>query len=48
LNCLEISPCAGWMNDNAAIRDATTARAMELNEVYKDIIATKKWKNFDI
>jgi len=24
LNCLEISPCWGWMNSNATIREMTT------------------------
>jgi acyloxyacyl hydrolase len=48
LNCLEISPCWGWMNSDAAARDGTTARAVELNDVYRDIIATTTFKNFDI
>ena len=37
LNCLEISPCSGWMNSNATLRNATTARAVELSEVCEDI-----------
>jgi len=48
LNCLDTSPCWGWMNTNSTIREATTQRAHELNNVYKDIIATTTFNNFDI
>lgn len=48
LNCMDTSPCAGWMNTSEAARDGTLKRANELNDVYKELIATKKWKNFDI
>ena len=30
LNCLEISPCAGWMNSNESIRDALSETAAEM------------------
>jgi len=38
LNCNVKSPCFGWMNNDADIRDATTYRAEELNRVYREII----------
>lgn len=48
LNCLEISPCWGWMNSDKSARDGTTARAMELNKAYLELIEQNKFKNFDI
>ena len=48
LNCLETSPCAGWMNTDKAIRDATTTRARELSNVYSTIIAKKSYRNFNM
>jgi len=47
LNCLHISPCWGWMNKNATVRNMTQTRANELNAVYLDIIANYTWTNFD-
>jgi hypothetical protein len=38
LNCLKLSPCAGWMNQNASIRAATTEHAMLLNQQYPKVI----------
>lgn len=37
LNCLSISPCRGWMNSNETLRNATTARAVELSAVLQKI-----------
>eukprot|EP01094_Clydonella_sp_ATCC50884_P007385 TRINITY_DN1655_c0_g1_i1.p1 TRINITY_DN1655_c0_g1~~TRINITY_DN1655_c0_g1_i1.p1 ORF type:complete len:545 (-),score=164.11 TRINITY_DN1655_c0_g1_i1:102-1736(-) len=48
LNCLEVSPCWGWMNSNATVRNATSARAAELNKVYTKVIQEKQYKNFDM
>jgi acyloxyacyl hydrolase len=48
LNCNVKSPCSGWMNNDASTRDSTTFRAQELNAVYKEIIATHKFSNFDV
>eukprot|EP01006_Ploeotia_vitrea_P063389 TRINITY_DN85441_c0_g1_i1.p1 TRINITY_DN85441_c0_g1~~TRINITY_DN85441_c0_g1_i1.p1 ORF type:complete len:579 (+),score=59.10 TRINITY_DN85441_c0_g1_i1:180-1739(+) len=31
LNCLDVSPCWGWMNSNETVRNLTYKRAMELN-----------------
>ena len=35
LNCLQVSPCYGWMNSNATMRELTTQRAMELTQLMK-------------
>lgn len=48
MNCLEISPCWGWMNTNQTIRDASTARAHEYNQVYQGIIQSNHFENFDL
>jgi len=48
MNCLQISPCQGWMNTNATMRNLTTERANELNAVYDMIIANNTFKNFDM
>jgi acyloxyacyl hydrolase len=48
LNCLQISPCFGWMNSNSTIRDQSTAQAMLLNEQYATIMKTEKFNNFDL
>jgi len=38
LNCLEVSPCWGWMNSNATIRSTTQQIANNLSAVYDEII----------
>ena len=48
LNCLNISPCWGWLNSNDTVREFTTKRAQNLSLVYKEIIAEKQYKNFDM
>jgi len=48
LNCLEISPCWGWMNENETVRNYTSARAAQLSLVYNDIISGHKYLNFDM
>jgi len=48
LNCLETSPCFGWMNSNSTIRDESSAHAAQLNEQYQEIMATKQFENFDL
>jgi len=48
LNCLQISPCFGWMNSDAYWRNATSQRAAELNEVYDIIMSNNTFKNFDM
>lgn len=48
LSCLDVSPCWGWLNTNATVRNLTTARAMQLNQVYGKIIKERQgtYKNF--
>jgi len=50
LECLQISPCNGWMSSNATLRNLTTDRAMELNAVYPLVIRelTGRLKNIRI
>ena len=48
LNCLQISPCAGWLNTNASVRNATTTRAKALTGVLQDLAKTQKYRNFDL
>ena len=48
LNCLDTSPCWGWMNSNQTIRDASSARAFQYNAAYAQIIAAETYKNFDL
>ncbi len=48
LNCLQISPCAGWLNTNASIRKATTERATALSGVLQELAKTEKYRNFDL
>eukprot|EP00039_Didymoeca_costata_P019377 m.337296 g.337296 ORF g.337296 m.337296 type:complete len:579 (+) comp18097_c0_seq1:203-1939(+) len=38
LNCLGISPCTGWMNANATLRNLTTQRAEELSGVLSGLV----------
>lgn len=45
LNCLEISPCFGWLNSNATWRNLTTQRAMQLNDAFKKVVANNTFKN---
>lgn len=47
LNCLDISPCWGWMNTNSTIRNTTTAIAESLSAQYDNIFAQNTFKNFD-
>ncbi|XP_067652318.1 acyloxyacyl hydrolase-like isoform X3 [Haliotis asinina] len=42
LNCLDVSPCRGWLQTNETIRNMTAVRAAELSNVLKDIAATEK------
>lgn len=38
LQCVKSSPCAGWMNTDASVRDATTAHAKKLSAIYPEIV----------
>jgi acyloxyacyl hydrolase len=48
MNCMEVSPCLGWLNSNQTMREATTERAHELDAVYEKIVETQAstFKNF--
>lgn len=45
LNCLEISPCFGWLNSNGTWRNLTTQRAMQLNDAFRKVVANNTFKN---
>ena len=49
LNCLQVSPCFGWLNSDGAIRRQTTEWANKLNDQYRKIQAQSKtlFKNID-
>jgi len=38
LNCLEVSPCAGWMNSNKTVRDALSGTAAAMRDKLPIII----------
>lgn len=44
LNCMELSPCAGWMNSNQTIRDALSATAAQMTAQHPIIIEETKGK----
>jgi acyloxyacyl hydrolase len=46
-NCIGTTFCWGWLNSNETVRNLTTERAFQLNQVYRDIVTTYKAKNFD-
>ena len=46
LNCLDISPCFGWLNNNETWRNFTSERAFELNTALKALVANETFKNF--
>ncbi len=49
LNCLEVSPCWGWLNSNATVRNYTDNYAAMLSTLYQQIINENpgRWSNFD-
>lgn len=48
LNCLDISPCYGWMNSNETVRNFTSDRAFALTAVMKDVVEKAKHESFDL
>lgn len=50
LNCMDISPCWGWMNSNETVRNTTWEIASSLNAQLPRLVNDTKgtWKNFDI
>jgi len=39
LNCVEVSPCWGWMNSNETVRNISQGIANSLNDVYRDLVS---------
>lgn len=48
LNCLEISPCWGWLNSNATVRLETQKRADELSLVYQAVMNNNSYQHFNM
>ena len=48
LNCLEVSPCFGWMNSNETWRNITYEHAMQLNSVLKDLVSNSSFTNYKL
>lgn len=50
MECLEISPCMGWMSSDPERRRFTSERAQNLTLVAEDIVASQKnnFKNFEL
>ena len=47
LECLEVSPCMGWLTGNSTLRDLSSERARELTMAAKQIVNDYPvWKNF--
>lgn len=46
LNCLDVSPCFGWLNSNETWRNITSDRAFELNAALKALVANETFMNF--
>ncbi|XP_077983383.1 acyloxyacyl hydrolase-like [Glandiceps talaboti] len=48
LECLQISPCTGWMSSNETLRNLTSERAMNLTKVLQDVAKTSSYKNYNV
>eukprot|EP01050_Picozoa_sp_SAG11_P009631 SAG11_NODE_920_length_6544_cov_10.456323_2_plen_582_part_00 len=50
MSCLGVNPCWGWLNSNATWRNATQARADELNAMYGRLVAQRRgsFQNFEL
>ncbi|NXK55791.1 AOAH hydrolase, partial [Chauna torquata] len=48
LNCLQVSPCSGWLTANETLRNLTSERALQLSNVLKEIARSEKFANFDV
>jgi len=47
LECLEISPCLGWLSSNATLRAFTQQRANDLSQAVQEATLSYKPTNFD-
>ncbi|NXT81376.1 AOAH hydrolase, partial [Zapornia atra] len=48
LDCLQVSPCSGWLTSNETLRNLTSERAVQLSNVLKGIATSEKFANFDV
>uniref|UniRef100_A0A8D0YFV0 Acyloxyacyl hydrolase n=1 Tax=Sus scrofa TaxID=9823 RepID=A0A8D0YFV0_PIG len=48
LNCLQVSPCHGWMSSNRTLRTLTSERAEQLSSTLKRIATSQKFANFNL
>ncbi|NXC56947.1 AOAH hydrolase, partial [Aleadryas rufinucha] len=48
LDCLQVSPCSGWLTPNETLRNLTSERALQLSNVLKEIARSEKFANFDV
>ncbi|NXS57099.1 AOAH hydrolase, partial [Brachypteracias leptosomus] len=48
LDCLQVSPCSGWMTSNETLRNLTSERALQLSNVLEEIARSEKFTNFDV
>ncbi|XP_062500916.1 acyloxyacyl hydrolase-like [Corticium candelabrum] len=48
LNCLEISPCFGWLNTDEKWRNQTTQRGKELNSALKRLLDDMTFTNLEV
>ena len=48
LNCLQISPCFGWLNSNESVRNATSKRAALLSKVLENVAKAERYSSFDL
>ena len=48
LECLEVSPCMGWMSSNETLRMVTTDHAVKLSNVAKNIAETENYDHFNM
>ena len=48
--CLKVTPCIGWLNNNATMRQLTTQRAQNLSRTMHDFAKANKhrWANMEI
>eukprot|EP00490_Sorites_sp_Unknown_P029645 CAMPEP_0114684752 /NCGR_PEP_ID=MMETSP0191-20121206/59534_1 /TAXON_ID=126664 /ORGANISM="Sorites sp." /LENGTH=160 /DNA_ID=CAMNT_0001968033 /DNA_START=1196 /DNA_END=1678 /DNA_ORIENTATION=- len=47
-NCLQISPCWGWMNSNETVREMTQTRADELSESLYNLTVNESFENITL
>ncbi|XP_068008835.1 acyloxyacyl hydrolase isoform X1 [Melanerpes formicivorus] len=48
LDCLQVSPCSGWLTPNETLRNLTSERALQLSSVLEEIARSEKFTNFEV